>query len=769
MAERLNKSINKSIAFNHSNIIESVINELMLASCDERLLAMLEESTYEVVEYINQLEVYTVNPILPTIDEQNFKTSPALNRKIFDNESKGFLQTIDDLNKQIMHLKTEREKNSVTYRENVNKILHENNNSKQLIDKFRQDMNDLHVSCNNKEKQINILKIELSVAEDNIKSLKRDINHSKKHNNNNINTGKEKDNSKHLTESIGLKAGIDTLKHQLQIEKNNNKTSTHQLITQLDITKRKLDQCEGDLIQKNIEITSLISLKDDLYQANEKYCNDMIDKENEYMALQQLYQEAQIGSEKYYKLYNETLKENQSQYDYYSNKEKLLNDANRELRSNLNKFRASLINLQNEIIELKDSNNTTECFTELSNKRLQTQIEVLIKQNETLWQSSIDQDDIINNTTKIINNLTQRINSPAKSPVSSPLRIPIINNLNDASLNNNIYVILKQKDDEIASLKEQYAIESKDIANHVSSMEERLSKLNEENQILRESTNMKNGIQSEVEGQYLPKNDNIDNKTEEIELWKSQVVSLKAQLEEILGDHNPSELQNRINYLEVRSKVLEDQIHSMPSSLQVAQAEKKVIEMKMSKIIENMATENAILKQQCIQQNKELHTLLSIEVAEKESLRDRVKEQAVTVHQLTNSLKLLQDQLHHINDNPLRKNMTTQSLYKELNILATPWETSNNNFITTSTNYTFQSPVRSHDNEVNNIVEHSPIKWTKNDNKDSNNISVSKTFLTDQQSIVFDNNTNIKDVIMNNEAKFQDLCTFLQSLDGIYM
>ena len=121
----------------------------MLASCDERLLAMLEESTYEVVEYINQLEVCTVNPILPVIDEQNFKTSPALNRKIFDNESKGFLQTIDDLNKQIMHLKTEREKNSVTYRENVNKLLHENNNSKQLIDKFRQDMNDLHVSCNN--------------------------------------------------------------------------------------------------------------------------------------------------------------------------------------------------------------------------------------------------------------------------------------------------------------------------------------------------------------------------------------------------------------------------------------------------------------------------------------------------------------------------------------------------------------------------------------------------------------------------------------------
>jgi chromosome segregation ATPase len=163
-------------------------------------------------------------------------------------------------------------------------------------------MNDLHVSCNNKEKQINILKIELSVAEDNIKSLKRDINHSKKHNNN-YNTGKEKDNSKHLTENIGLKAGIDTLKHQLQIEKNNNKTSTHQLITQLDITKRKLDQCEGDLIQKNSEITSLISLKDDLYQANEKYCNDMIDKENEYMALQQLYQEAHIGSEKFYKLY----------------------------------------------------------------------------------------------------------------------------------------------------------------------------------------------------------------------------------------------------------------------------------------------------------------------------------------------------------------------------------------------------------------------------------------------------------------------------------
>jgi isoleucyl-tRNA synthetase len=150
MTERVNRrSINKSIAFNHSNIIESVINELMLASCDERLLAMLEESTYEVVEYINQLEVCTVNPILPVIDEQNFKTSPALNRKIFDNESKGFLQTIDDLNKQIMHLKTEREKNSVTYRENVNKLLHENNNSKQLIDKFRQDMNDLHVSCNN--------------------------------------------------------------------------------------------------------------------------------------------------------------------------------------------------------------------------------------------------------------------------------------------------------------------------------------------------------------------------------------------------------------------------------------------------------------------------------------------------------------------------------------------------------------------------------------------------------------------------------------------
>ncbi len=772
MTERTKRNINKSIAFNHSNIIESVINELMLASCDERLLSMLEESTYEVVEYIDLLEGSIASHTLPVIDEQNFKTSPVLNRKIFENESKGFLQTIDDLNKQITYLKAEREKNFVNHRDSVNKLLHENNNFKQILEKLRQEVAELNISCTNKEKQINILKIELNVAEDNVKSLKRDISNNKK--SNNI-IGKDKDNNKHLTENIGLKAGIDTLKHQLQKEKNDNKTNLHQITTQVDIMKRKWEQAEENLIQKNIEINSLSSLKDDLYHTIEKYSSDMIDRDNEYSSLQQLYQEAQIGSEKYYKLYNEMLKENQSQFDYYTNKEKLLNQSNKELRNNLNKFRANLINLQNEIIELKDSNNTTECFTELSNKRLQTQIEVLISQNETLWQSSIDQDNIINNTTKIINNLTQRINSPVKnpSPITSPLRIPIINNLNDSTLSNNIYLILKQKDDEIASLKEQYAMESKDIANHISSMEDRLSKLNDENQNLREFSNTKNSKNTEVIGTpSIPNSDNKDDKSEEIALWKSQVVSLKAQLEEILSNNNPSEMQNRINYLEIRSKVLEDQIHSMPSTLQVAQAEKKVIEMKTSKIIENMMNENAILKQQSIQQNKELHTLLSIEVAEKESLRDRVKEQALTVHQLTNSLKLLQDQLHNINDNPVRKHLNTQSLYKDFNILATPWETSNNNISTTTANMIFQSPFKSNDNKAGDILENSPIKWAKNDNidlnKDNNITSISKTHLTDQPSLAVDN-TNIKDVIVNNEAKFQDLRTFLQSLDGIYM
>lgn len=768
MTERTKRNINKSIAFNHSNIIESVINELMLASCDERLLSMVEESTYAVIEYIDLLEGSIASHTLPVIDEQNFKTSPVLNKKIFENESKGFLQTIDDLNKQISYLKAEREKKNVNHRDSINKLSHENNNFKQIVEKLRQDVAELNMSCTNKEKQINILKIELNVAEDNIKSLKRDISNNKK--SNNI-VGKEKDSNMNLTENIGLKAGIDTLKHQLRKEKNDNKTNLHQITTQVDILKRKLEQCEGNLIQKNVEIASLSSLKDDLYHTIEKYSSDMRDRDNEYSSLQQLYQEAHIESEKYYKLYSDTLKENQSQFDYYTSKEKLLNQLNKDLRNNLNKFRANLINLQNEIIILKDSNNSTECFTELSNKRLQTQIEVLISQNETLWQSSIDQDHIINNTTKIINNLTQRINSPIKnhSPTTSPLHIPVINNLNDSTLSNNIYLVLKQKDDEIASLKEQYAIESRDIANHISSMEDRLSKLNDENQNLREFSNTKNSKNTEViETQYIP-SDNKDDKSEEIKLWKSQVVSLKAQLEEILGNNNPSEMQNRINYLEIRSKVLEDQIHSMPSTLQVAQAEKKVIEMKTSKIIENMMNENTLLKQQCIQQHKELHALLSIEVAEKESLRDRVKEQALTVHQLTNSLKLLQDQLHNINDNPLRKHNNTQSLYKELNILASPWETSNNTISTTTANVLFQSPFRGNDNKAGNILEHSPIKWTKNVDLNKDNImSISKTFLTDQPSLAVDD-TNIKDVIVNNEAKFQDLRTFLQSLDGIYM
>eukprot|EP01031_Cornospumella_fuschlensis_P029991 gene29991-36225_t len=103
--------------------------------------------------------------------------------------------------------------------------------------------------------------------------------------------------------------------------------------------------------------------------------------------------------------------------------------------------------------------------------------------------------------------------------------------------------------------------------------------------------------------------------------------------------------QENIAALALRSQALEEQLASMPPSLSVCVAEKRVVEMKMNKAVEAYEHNLQSLQNHAAQQLQALNNFLDMERLEKDSLAGKVKEQGATIHQLTHHLKILQTQL----------------------------------------------------------------------------------------------------------------------------
>jgi hypothetical protein len=147
----------------------------------------------------------------------------------------------------------------------------------------------------------------------------------------------------------------------------------------------------------------------------------------------------------------------------------------------------------------------------------------------------------------------------------------------------------------------------------------------------------------------------------EVLLWKTQVHSLKHELSNALtapassssshlnNDVNSSSaiiaaLTQRIEEADAKVLALSQTLAQMPPSLQVSNAEKRVLEMRLSHAIEaqrsiedEARSEWEVREKEWAEKVIELQQALVVEAAEKDSLCQRVKELSLTVHQLTQS------------------------------------------------------------------------------------------------------------------------------------
>ena len=140
----------------------------------------------------------------------------------------------------------------------------------------------------------------------------------------------------------------------------------------------------------------------------------------------------------------------------------------------------------------------------------------------------------------------------------------------------------------------------------------------------------------------------------QIEALKKQTHHLTEQLVNLQHDNqelrykcdnheSDSKLRKELVDAEKKIILLNEQLARLPPSLHVAMAEKRVLEAKLAKAIDTGDTKVRLLEKQKEKAIHELHSVLSTELSEKEALRNTAQEQALTIHQLTLHLKLLQD------------------------------------------------------------------------------------------------------------------------------
>jgi len=126
-----------------------------------------------------------------------------------------------------------------------------------------------------------------------------------------------------------------------------------------------------------------------------------------------------------------------------------------------------------------------------------------------------------------------------------------------------------------------------------------------------------------------------------------QLVNLQQDNQELRYkcDNHESDSKLRKELVDAEKKIilLNEQLARLPPSLHVAMAEKRVLEAKLAKAIDTGDTKVRLLEKQKEKAIHELHSVLSTELSEKEGLRNTAHEQALTIHQLTLHLKLLQD------------------------------------------------------------------------------------------------------------------------------
>lgn len=293
----------------------------------------------------------------------------------------------------------------------------------------------------------------------------------------------------------------------------------------------------------------------------------------------------------------------------------------------------------------------------------------------------------------------EHISPKRESHSSSPIRIP--NNPTYNSPSRKLSHILEQLDsshDQIDQIDEVSVEEFNRTRRELYHTRQSISELKEENNIYQmQVTSLKQQIaedstkirELEVNFDLLHHQHSnnvlasLQEKSKQME--KEDIGNLEHQQVHLLVDEYKNcldsltfsfnQLEEKLVQTETRNLCLVQQIQSMPASLQIAQAEKRVLEAKLEKLMEANSFQLLASESEANKVMRELKFQLELATSEKNDALTQLHSQQETIHQLTKSVHSLQLQVNYQQDIHKSSLGTSRNLQDILTTLpATPWD-----------------------------------------------------------------------------------------------
>lgn len=733
-----------------SNAVEQLLKHYSLETLAEQQIVAIqriEEAFESCIEHMCILERRLITDNVRLIQEQPLESSSEVALVVLREQTEKLQQHNEDAQKQISHLRNERDRLNAAHKEALGKLAKEAAALRQHSSQAKKEAESSTLESVEKERSLQIVLAQLSSVQDELSALKRTqaaLGRSQSY--------RPSSSERHMGQEVqGLRAAKDALRHELYKAKRSQNVESSAMQADLGSQQRKILALQYEISTLLTQVGFERDSKEELMEKLERISKDLQKKEGLLSKARALCDEHEQDVARLRSKAANIQKDSQREVDGYSRRLAEAERANKELADAMNVLRVGITQLQHDMVVQSEQGSSALEKVALDHSRVTQRLETLVAHNEKLMNSSSQQDRLLRNSGDLISTLTKKLYGGGSSDFDgdvsagagpldglnssmsssyyaafSPTRsgraerelvesraqkidseqLRLLNEKWQSRLTaetDDLRLELREVMEEKELLQAQFAEETGDISNHISQMEQRLSRLTEENATLRSGAPpLPRGSPPPAQNRSPPSPSPTKQRlSKELGIWRSQVLSLKSQLEDALsrlykieegrggaqrtigfGDSAEGSVdeeegacdtahRDRLMQAEARVAFLTAQIQSMPPSLQVANAEKRVLQRKLESQAEaysaNMRSAEYRLEQMC----KELHAAMAIEVAEKETLQQRLREQAVTIHQLTNHLKALQRALEEARAAGGSRSYTA----KELNVAPAPWET----------------------------------------------------------------------------------------------
>lgn len=527
-------------------------------------------------------------------------------------ENKQMSNVVSSADRQIVHLRSARDKALKTKQEELEQVQKEMNMMRKQLNQAQDDLKKDKTQTMEKEKTFQLVLTQLSTAQEEIRKLKKLSSKKAPQVNANSSTFSINDSkiikayeSKKDEELRDLRIGKDILRQELHKERVSRSADIADLIN----TQSQIEDYAHELEVVNQILDSEKELRLETEKKLEQYADQLDDAQHQLTMSTKV--DTPINSPvrsksptrlpKSHNHYNQRPKSSSPK----RNEEKDSSNLIESLRQSLKLAEEEKVDIQRQCLQ-----DTAEIQTVIEN--MQYRLQVLTEENQKLQQLLLSS----NHNADVADHRPHHLLLSSNNSVCAAD--------DDLNIQNN----------------EDYSAEINVLKQKLLDTTEQLIAMRNEN------------INLKAEGGGDLGHDDESTFLIQIEALKKQTRSLTEQLvnaqieNKDLGykrEEAESKLRKDLTDAEKKITLLNEQIARLPPSLHVAMAEKRVLEAKLVKAIDTGDTKVRLVEKQKEKAIHELHSVLSSELNEKEALRNTAQEQALTIHQLTLHLKLLQD------------------------------------------------------------------------------------------------------------------------------